>query len=167
MPPRDPDILGRFWAKVDIRNDSECWPWRSERDDYGRFPILPGFRAIGTHRFSWILANRRDIPDGLFVMHSCDNKRCVNPAHLSLGTSSDNTKDAVDKGLIDMTKCWSGIKKKDRCKRGHELTPDNVYANGTGRKCKRCHKAREAQRRQGMKYNNGNPNGHDVEWVNG
>lgn len=108
MPARD--ILARFWSKVDVRSADECWEWRQLDPDveptYGRFRILPGFRAIGAHRFSWVLANRRDIPNGRLVMHSCDNKRCVNPAHLSLGTVADNTRDATAKGLNDPSKAW-------------------------------------------------------------
>lgn len=110
MPARNPNILDRFWSKVEVRSKGECWEWR--RLDplipptYGRFRIMPGFRAIGAHRFAWIIANRQDIPEGLVVMHSCDNKRCVNPGHLSLGTVSDNTREAVERGLVDPSKAW-------------------------------------------------------------
>lgn len=53
---------------------------------------------VGAHRFSWELANGRPVPAGRQVMHSCDNPPCVNPAHLSVGTSADNHRDKSAKG---------------------------------------------------------------------
>jgi hypothetical protein len=50
------------------------------------------------HRLAWELANNRPVPDGLVVMHSCDNPRCVNPSHLSVGTQSQNIHDSIRKG---------------------------------------------------------------------
>lgn len=56
--------------------------------------------AVGAHRYSWALAHGRPAPKGSQVMHSCDNPPCVNPAHLSVGSSSDNRRDAAQKGRI-------------------------------------------------------------------
>lgn len=119
MSVRNPMILDRFWSKVEESDVTDCWPWRSSADTYPRFRILPGFRAIGGHVFSWILANKRDVPEGLVVMHSCDNKRCVNPTHLSVGTLSDNTKDATRKGLNDPSKAWAARAAAARQRRGN------------------------------------------------
>lgn len=49
------------------------------------------------HRASWVIHNG-DIPDGLFVLHHCDNPKCVNPSHLYLGTAADNSNDRVKRG---------------------------------------------------------------------
>ena len=96
----------RFWSKV--RKTSDCWIWIAARGyfngkkgaGYGRFLI--GSRRDGTnrpvyaHRLAWELSNG-DIPDGMFVLHKCDNPSCVRPDHLFLGTHDDNMKDMASK----------------------------------------------------------------------
>jgi hypothetical protein len=82
----------RFWRFVDKRGDDECWLWTGGRQSNG----YGSFDSQRAHRFSWQLANG-DIPPGLLVLHSCDNRPCVNPKHLSLGTAKDNSSDMVAK----------------------------------------------------------------------
>ena len=57
-------------------------------------------KRVGAHRAAWMEANDAEIPKGLHVMHSCDNRRCVNPEHLSLGTRHDNMRDCAAKGRV-------------------------------------------------------------------
>ncbi len=82
----------RFWKATPIGTREACWEWQGHRvrDEYGSLK-LDG-KAIRVHRYSWILHNGQ-IPDGLFVLHRCDNPPCVNPDHLFLGTQSDNMLD--------------------------------------------------------------------------
>lgn len=91
----------RFWAKVDKRGSDECWPWTANRDGdgYGQLTVLEGDRRTTekAQRVSWRLANG-PIPDGMLVLHRCDNPPCVNPAHLFLGTHRDNVADCDAKG---------------------------------------------------------------------
>lgn len=99
---RPPKPLGeRFWPKVDRRGDDECWEWRGSRgvSGYGCVELPETRRLVGAHRASWIL-HFGSIPDGLFVLHRCDNPPCVNPHHLFLGTHEDNMADASVKGRI-------------------------------------------------------------------
>lgn len=84
----------RFWAKVD-RSDG-CWEWRGHTClGYGHFKTDGLDRKA--HRVSFEF-HHGTIPDGLKVLHRCDNTRCVNPAHLFLGTQADNIRDMVTKG---------------------------------------------------------------------
>lgn len=76
----------------------DCWTWqaKTERAGYGLFRDSPTSWALA-HRYSYEL-HHGPIPEGLIVLHSCDNPSCVNPAHLSLGTHQDNSDDMVSKG---------------------------------------------------------------------
>lgn len=84
-------IKDRFWDKV-AKSGSGCWVWTaSGKNGYG---CLDGKYA---HRLSYQW-HKGEIPEGMQVMHSCDNRLCVNPDHLSLGTNKDNSNDMMAKG---------------------------------------------------------------------
>ncbi|MGI9460561.1 MAG: HNH endonuclease, partial [Pirellulales bacterium] len=71
----------RFWEKVDRRGTNECWEWQAgkDKDGYGRFWFVN--ETVKAHRFSYEL-HKGDIPEGLYVLHSCHNTSCVSPNHL-------------------------------------------------------------------------------------
>ena len=95
----DDSQLRRFWAKVDIKLNDECWNWVAGKDSfgYGMFWIASGMHRA--HRISWYLHNNKPIPLNLAILHSCDNPTCVNPNHLSLDSNAKNIVDAVARGL--------------------------------------------------------------------
>lgn len=78
---------------------SGCWEWTRyiRPAGYGMVGIPGQYRTIDAHRASWMV-HRGPIPDGLFVCHTCDNRKCINPDHLWLGTHQDNIDDMVRKG---------------------------------------------------------------------
>lgn len=90
----------RFWKFVEKAGPDDCWLWTGAKapGGYGKIGAGTGRSVVRAHRVSWEIANGRTIPDGMLVMHRCDNPPCVNPAHLSLGDHSANAVDMVAKG---------------------------------------------------------------------
>ena len=81
----------RFWANVDCKAEWECWHWK--RKFSKRYP---SYCEMGAHRYSYEL-HYGPVPDGLVVMHVCDNTACVNPHHLRIGSQATNRADCVQK----------------------------------------------------------------------
>lgn len=93
--------LEDFWCRADSsEGPHHCWIWRGAVTapmGYGNVKV--DGRNIGAHRRAWELAHG-PIPEGMFVLHRCDNPPCVNPAHLFLGTHADNMADMKAKGRV-------------------------------------------------------------------
>jgi hypothetical protein len=89
----------RFKQYVGAPTETGCLPWTGKRSKkgYGWIKEDGRKRFVGAHRAAYILANG-PIPDNAVIMHSCDNRWCVNPQHLIVGTQLDNIKDMVEKG---------------------------------------------------------------------
>lgn len=119
----------RFFAKV-AKGDG-CWLWTgaTHRNGYGSFKLRGG-RQVRAHRFSWELA-RGPVPDGLSVLHRCDNRRCVRPEHLFVGTQRENLSDMVAKGRS--ATCgprWHHTASETACPNGHPREGNTRYKAG-------------------------------------
>ncbi len=92
------ELAARFWSRVKIGHPSSCWEWTGNRtlDGYG-VCSAGGHRAQTASRIAYELTHGA-IPDGLVIMHQCDNPPCVNPSHLRAGTDLDNSRDMMSKG---------------------------------------------------------------------
>lgn len=89
-------VIDRLWERVSRRGPDDCWLWTGSGGKYGQI-LQPTGDRIGVHRLSYE-HHHGPIPPGLFVLHKCDTPRCVNPAHLFLGTAQDNMDDMDQKG---------------------------------------------------------------------
>lgn len=99
LPVRIAQIADRFWERVDLSDPDGCWDWTSTTNTSG-----PGrYGIISIRNKKWYVhrvvacAIFGSIPPGHEVRHSCDNRLCVRPAHLSLGTRADNMRDLAER----------------------------------------------------------------------
>lgn len=124
--------LERFYAKV--RFGASCFEWTGARTAPGWHGVMlfRGTRQVA-HRIAWQLM-RGPIPDGLNVLHSCDNAGCVRIEHLFLGTQADNMRDAAAKGRL-----WTQRTELTHCKRGHLFTEETTIHVHGRRRCRTCH----------------------------
>ena len=95
------ELRARLMKYRSIDETSGCWNWTGaiHRNGYGKFGRRDGDRqrTDGAHRVAWeVLIG--PIPDGLHVLHKCDNPCCINPEHLFVGTNQDNVDDMMAKG---------------------------------------------------------------------
>lgn len=95
-----PSLIERFWSHV-VKTEG-CWLWNAKKLPKGYGLIRAGYgdnrTMILVHRLSWEIRHSKQVPEGYWVLHACDNPSCVNPDHLFLGKPKDNTHDMIKKG---------------------------------------------------------------------
>jgi hypothetical protein len=107
-------VAQRFWSHVDVRGPSDCWLWQGAKDSSGYGSIWIAGKSMPTHR--WAYEDKYgSIPPGLFILHTCDVRNCVNPAHLRPGTFADNMRDRDAKGRQAKGSAVGAAKLNDWC----------------------------------------------------
>lgn len=139
----DADYMAYLKSKS-VVTEAGCWEWqgfkyqsRNSRSWYGTVSCRGKKGRV--HRVAYHLVHG-PIPEGVLIMHLCDNSICCNPDHLKAGTTQENLKDAAAKGSYRFH-----ASHYTRCKWGHEFTPENTNIDSRGfRQCKTCGRIRMA-----------------------
>lgn len=122
---------------------SPCVEWEGARHPQGYGRTWVDGKSRRAHRVAWEETNG-PIPEGMWVLHKCDNPPCVNIDHLFLGTAKDNAQDTVQKGR-------HSEQAKTCCPQGHPYSGDNLfYGSGGERKCRTCSRAQSKKYRSAL-----------------
>lgn len=132
--PKPVDTAARFWPKVDTKGGDieQCWLFTGGLwpTGYGRF-FMPNNNSVRAyaHRIAYML-HYGQIPDGLVVMHTCDNPPCCNPHHLRLGTLADNNRDRSAKGRGRENRQWGAANPRAKLTAELVLRIRTLYSGG-------------------------------------
>jgi hypothetical protein len=128
----------RFESKV-VKSESGCWEWSGSKFNagYGIFCMAGrGRKTFAAHRISWMMNSGQDIPPKMMICHKCDNRGCVNPDHLYLGTGRDNNMDTVSRGrgnrVVGSACPWSKVTEQDVMKIHAHTGPQTELAKELG-----------------------------------
>lgn len=136
-------LLERLLNKIIVNEATDCWEYQGGKNNIGYGLIRDEKRMRTVHRVSYEEHNQSKIPNHLVVMHSCDNRACANPKHLSLGTRKDNTQDMMNKNRgVPFGGVGMKGKKQPRtnCPHCGRDIPNSAYSRFHGDNCKSFNK---------------------------
>lgn len=113
--------MDRLWNRTKRDPETGCLEWQGATYPNGYGAIKVDGKVMGTHRLSYTLT-KGEIPEGLFVCHTCDNRLCIEPSHLWAGTARENVLDMHEKGRY---RC--AMRERTHCNKGHEFDEENTY----------------------------------------
>jgi hypothetical protein len=101
------NVLERLWQRSHGDRDDECWEAEFTPNSHGGHCQirLDDTTKAYIHKVAWEAHHAEPVPDGMSVLHHCDNPICFNPAHLYVGTHQDNIDDRVERGRGHTKRC--------------------------------------------------------------
>jgi len=147
---RGTDPMQFFDQQVDRSGGpTACHPWTSWRAGDGYGDMFVDGKHVRVHRWLMEQLTGRKLDRREEVLHCCDNPPCVNPAHLRIGTHTENMRDAVERGRLRIPRA-AAFAARTHCPSGHEFTAENtrIREGKHGRRCRACDRLAQQVKRQ-------------------
>jgi hypothetical protein len=143
-------VAERLWPRFELKPDTGCWMWQGADNGKGYGQIWMNGRMRRVHRIAYLLTFG-PLPADKQIDHLCRERACLNPEHMQVVSNRENVARGNGPGAL--------AARTNRCKNGHEFTPENTYhythsqskGGGPGRRCNTCHAATNRAYKQRQK----------------